>query len=241
MGAARPAPQVDLTTASIRPGRPAPWLGALRDRVQRAVRATGAEVTVLTGTWQHDLDQVNLLPQDKVRRAAGPRVQGALYRWVRGTGVQGALYRWIRGTGVEWPGRVVRAYCTVVVALCRWTPRGTAFEWAASSRAYCTMVVELYRWTPRKSRTIQGPVLEPCSPVLAALDQSLVPFLTTAATSLRPADQGQGVLAGQPPPGHVPEPDRQAAAAASGRGAAPAQPQDGQRAHRQHPVTAWQY
>ena len=32
-----------------------------------ASKSDGAEVTLLTGTWQHDLDQVNLLPADKVR------------------------------------------------------------------------------------------------------------------------------------------------------------------------------
>ncbi len=81
--------QVDLTEASIRPGRPAPWLAALRTRLMEAVRrsppppsslspvpgaphsataaaavaSTGTELTVLVGTWQHDLDQANSLPQ----------------------------------------------------------------------------------------------------------------------------------------------------------------------------------
>ncbi|KAG2486470.1 hypothetical protein HYH03_014917 [Edaphochlamys debaryana] len=59
-------PQVDLTAASIRPGRPPSWLEALRGRLLAAVRSSRAppgRLQVLVGTWQHDLGQANLLPR----------------------------------------------------------------------------------------------------------------------------------------------------------------------------------
>ncbi|KAG2426244.1 hypothetical protein HXX76_013002 [Chlamydomonas incerta] len=76
-------PQVDLTTASIRPGRPAAWFAALKQRLMASVAAFGdsggdgssdglpaaegarggGQLVVLVGTWAHDLDQANMLPQ----------------------------------------------------------------------------------------------------------------------------------------------------------------------------------
>jgi len=50
-------PQVDLATASIRPGQPPAWLAALKDRLLAAAAASSADITVHSGTWQHDLDQ----------------------------------------------------------------------------------------------------------------------------------------------------------------------------------------
>ena len=53
-------PQVDLVSASIRPGRSAPWMrryeGAMIAAVRRAVRE-GSKVVVHTGSWAHDVDQ----------------------------------------------------------------------------------------------------------------------------------------------------------------------------------------
>ena len=64
-------PQVDLGAASIRPGHSAAWFDKLRGRVLAGVGASSAEVAALSGTWQHDLDQTNLLPADKVRGGGG--------------------------------------------------------------------------------------------------------------------------------------------------------------------------
>lgn len=76
-------PQVDLTTASIRPGRPAEWFASLKRRLMASVAAFGGsggggsadglpapdgtgdgggQLVVLVGTWAHDLDQANMLP-----------------------------------------------------------------------------------------------------------------------------------------------------------------------------------
>ena len=55
-------PQVDLVSASIRPGRSAPWMrryeGAMIAAVRRAVDA-GSRVVVHTGSWAHDVDQAS--------------------------------------------------------------------------------------------------------------------------------------------------------------------------------------
>ena len=55
-------PQVDLVSASIRPGRSAPWMrryeGAVIAAVRRAVDA-GSRVVVHTGSWAHDADQAS--------------------------------------------------------------------------------------------------------------------------------------------------------------------------------------
>jgi hypothetical protein len=59
-------PQVDLTESSIRPGACEEWRRTMREAVLAAVTRSDAEITLCSGTWQHDLDQVNLLPQDKI-------------------------------------------------------------------------------------------------------------------------------------------------------------------------------
>ena len=61
-----PASQIDLGSASIRPGRPGAWFDILRQRVLDAASGSSSESTAFSGTWQHDIDQANLLPQDKV-------------------------------------------------------------------------------------------------------------------------------------------------------------------------------
>lgn len=53
--------QVNLATSSIRPGQPADWQGALQDNLQSAVSSSKAAISVFTGTWQHDVDQAQLL------------------------------------------------------------------------------------------------------------------------------------------------------------------------------------
>lgn len=65
--------QVDLSTSSIRPGQPPAWQAALQTNLQAAVRGSTARIKVITGTWQHDVDQANLLGSQhhvvvKVRR-----------------------------------------------------------------------------------------------------------------------------------------------------------------------------
>lgn len=67
-------PQVCLASSSIRPGQPAPWFGALRDRVLASVAASSAETMVHVGNWQHDLDQVGLSPFLYVRARTGEGV-----------------------------------------------------------------------------------------------------------------------------------------------------------------------
>jgi hypothetical protein len=57
-------PQVDLSGSSIRPGKRAGWGAALKHRVLSGVEACDGKVTVHVGNWKHDLDQVNLLPQN---------------------------------------------------------------------------------------------------------------------------------------------------------------------------------
>jgi len=52
--------QVDLSTASLRPGRDSAWLGALTQRVMANVAASEAHITVHSSSWLHDLDQVML-------------------------------------------------------------------------------------------------------------------------------------------------------------------------------------
>lgn len=61
MGLCHTCTQVNLATSSIRPGQPAGWQSALQDALQEAVAASKASITVLTGTWQHDVDQAQLL------------------------------------------------------------------------------------------------------------------------------------------------------------------------------------
>lgn len=66
--------QVDLTTSSIRPGQPAAWQAALQDTLQAAVARSTARITVFTGTWQHDVDQAQLLehhPNVQIKVSSG--------------------------------------------------------------------------------------------------------------------------------------------------------------------------
>lgn len=58
---ALPNRQVDLATSSIRPGQPAAWQTALQETLQAAVAESKARISVFTGTWQHDVDQAQLL------------------------------------------------------------------------------------------------------------------------------------------------------------------------------------
>ena len=51
--------QVDLTTASLRPGRDTAWLRELTQRVMANVAASEARIVVHSSSWLHDLDQVS--------------------------------------------------------------------------------------------------------------------------------------------------------------------------------------
>ena len=62
--------QVDLQTASLRPGRDSAWLGRLTERLMAQVAASGADITVHCSTWQHDLDQVGALVWGNCSEAA---------------------------------------------------------------------------------------------------------------------------------------------------------------------------
>jgi hypothetical protein len=57
--------QVNLATSSIRPGQPAAWQSAMQQTLQESVAASKAAITVFTGTWQHDVDQAELLKHHK--------------------------------------------------------------------------------------------------------------------------------------------------------------------------------
>ena len=50
--------QVDLKSASLRPGKDNAWLEALTQRVMTSVSASEARIHVHSGSWLHDLDQV---------------------------------------------------------------------------------------------------------------------------------------------------------------------------------------
>lgn len=51
-----------MTNASIRPGQHATWQDALQRNLRSAVsKASHARIKIFTGTWQHDLQQANLL------------------------------------------------------------------------------------------------------------------------------------------------------------------------------------
>ncbi|KAJ9519978.1 hypothetical protein QJQ45_014706, partial [Haematococcus lacustris] len=63
-------PQVDLASSCMRPGASSTALAGLRAQVEAAVETAarqGCRISVLVGTWQHDLDQANLLAPDQVR------------------------------------------------------------------------------------------------------------------------------------------------------------------------------
>ncbi|GIL92310.1 hypothetical protein Vretimale_19518 [Volvox reticuliferus] len=107
-GALAFCPQVDLTAASIRPGRPGSWLARLRQRLVAAVTASTGDLRVLVGTWQHDLAQANLLP---TRGASGSqRVPGASNErnvderghmaYKKGSGARQGVLRGVREAGV---------------------------------------------------------------------------------------------------------------------------------------------
>ena len=60
-------PQVDLVSASIRPGRSARWMRYFRERlvsaVDRAVSGSRrSRVEIHSGTWEHDLAQADFVP-----------------------------------------------------------------------------------------------------------------------------------------------------------------------------------
>ncbi|KAF5837548.1 hypothetical protein DUNSADRAFT_4184 [Dunaliella salina] len=57
---------VDLNTACMRPGASDAQLAQLQDNVLAAVNSSQAAIHVHTGTWEHDLEQAKLLPEDKV-------------------------------------------------------------------------------------------------------------------------------------------------------------------------------
>lgn len=61
-------PQVDLATASIRPGQPPEWLTKLKEKLLAATSTSQGSITVYSGTWQHDLDQAVMVePQATLR------------------------------------------------------------------------------------------------------------------------------------------------------------------------------
>lgn len=51
------ATQVDMSAASLRPGRELTWLAALRDRLLTNVSASSAAITAYVGSFLHDIDQ----------------------------------------------------------------------------------------------------------------------------------------------------------------------------------------
>eukprot|EP00899_Mesostigma_viride_P008935 jgi/Mesvir1/18042/Mv09359-RA.2 len=60
-------PQVDLVSASIRPGWPEAELCSFRDALQQNVAKSRARITIHCGRWSHDVDQARLLPKSKVK------------------------------------------------------------------------------------------------------------------------------------------------------------------------------
>ena len=66
-------PQVDLSSCSIRPAAGAAAWAVLQRRVLEGLGACPGSVTVHVGNWKHDLDQVNVLPQD------APNLQVKIY------------------------------------------------------------------------------------------------------------------------------------------------------------------
>lgn len=59
-------PQVDLSLSSIRPAKDAAWAKALQGRINAGVDTSQGRITVHVGDWKHDIDQVNMLPQNKI-------------------------------------------------------------------------------------------------------------------------------------------------------------------------------
>jgi hypothetical protein len=67
---------VDLASASIRPAQEEQWFATVRQRIMDAASKTSARVRLLTGTWEHDLAQANLLhrPRPGAAPAGGKRL-----------------------------------------------------------------------------------------------------------------------------------------------------------------------
>ena len=66
--------QVDLTASSIRPAISKAEMAVLKDRLQQQVAASEAAITVHVSSWEHDTEQGQLLPPDKVYRFADHRL-----------------------------------------------------------------------------------------------------------------------------------------------------------------------
>lgn len=58
--------QVDLTVSSIRPGITASEMAVLKDRLLQKVASSQAAITVHVSSWEHDTEQGQLLPSEKV-------------------------------------------------------------------------------------------------------------------------------------------------------------------------------
>lgn len=75
-------PQVDLVSASIRPGRSARWMRRFERAVyaatERAVRERGAKVEIHSGTWEHDLSQAELVPAALGSESGSPGSGGSV-------------------------------------------------------------------------------------------------------------------------------------------------------------------
>ena len=54
--------QVDMSEASLRPGRELSWLAALRERLLANVSASSAAITAYVGSFLHDIDQARTPP-----------------------------------------------------------------------------------------------------------------------------------------------------------------------------------
>ena len=52
--------QVDMSEASLRPGRELAWLAALRERLLANVNASSAAITAYVGSFLHDIDQARV-------------------------------------------------------------------------------------------------------------------------------------------------------------------------------------
>lgn len=58
--------QVDLTASSIRPAISKAEMAVLKDRLQQKVAESTAAITVHVSSWEHDTEQGQLLPPEKV-------------------------------------------------------------------------------------------------------------------------------------------------------------------------------
>ena len=57
--------QVDMSEASLRPGRELSWLAALRARLLANVSASSAAITAYVGSFLHDIDQARTPPRSR--------------------------------------------------------------------------------------------------------------------------------------------------------------------------------